>query len=160
MFHKKGLSESDCEDLTQEVFVSVYRNMATLRAPEQLEAWLFTVARNAFYNHLERQKAQKRSAQMVDLEDEGGRERAVSQSQSALEELLHREKVDQLYTALQALPQQMRRCVTAWLVDDLSYEEIAVKSGISLNTVKAHLFQARQRLSARLRGYFDGVDFE
>ena len=56
--------------------------------------------------------------------------------------------------AMADLPPQMRRGVELRVNQDLKYREIAVLMGVSIDTVKAHLFQARQMLKARLGNYF------
>jgi RNA polymerase sigma-70 factor (ECF subfamily) len=56
------------------------------------------------------------------------------------------------------LPTQMRRCVQFRAVEDLSYQEIASIMGLSQNTVKAHLYQARKILRDKLEPFFREVD--
>jgi DNA-directed RNA polymerase specialized sigma24 family protein len=54
----------------------------------------------------------------------------------------------------------MRRCVLLRLEQDLKYREIASVMQISIDTVKAHLFQARQLLKDKLSRYFRDQDYE
>jgi RNA polymerase sigma factor (sigma-70 family) len=59
---------------------------------------------------------------------------------------------------MDGLPQQMRRCVTERVVGEASYEQIAERVGISINTVKAHLHRAKAELQKRLRPYFGEIE--
>ena len=58
-----------------------------------------------------------------------------------------------------ALPAQMRRCVELRVHQDLRYKEIADLMQVSIDTVKAHLYQARQQLKGKLSGYFADPEF-
>jgi RNA polymerase sigma-70 factor (ECF subfamily) len=55
--------------------------------------------------------------------------------------------------AIRELPDQMRKCLTLRIDHELSYAEIAVVMRVKIDTVKAHLFQARKKLEEELRGY-------
>lgn len=69
-FVRKKLSPEDALELTQDVFFSVYKNIAAVRQPDDFEAWLFRIALNAFRNYLEKKKAGKRAAVLIELESE------------------------------------------------------------------------------------------
>jgi RNA polymerase sigma-70 factor (ECF subfamily) len=75
-----------------------------------------------------------------------------------MEALLEKEKLERLQSALTELPEQMQRCVRLRVAEDRSYQEIADSLGVSINTVKAHLRQARIALRERLAPYFAEVD--
>ncbi len=69
-FIRKKLSPDDALELTQDVFFSVYQNLEALREPNDFEAWLYRISLNAFRNHLEKSKAGKRAAVLVELESD------------------------------------------------------------------------------------------
>jgi len=154
-FLRKKLSTEDALELTQDVFFSVYKNISALRQSADFEAWLFRIALNAFRNHLEKKKAGKRAAFLIEIESEDD-ERNVLETIAAdvlnpLENLLETERSRAFRLAMDELPEQMRRVFYMKTVDDLTSGEIAAALGISVNTVKAHVFQARQKLRERLR---------
>lgn len=164
-FRRKGFDPEDCSDLTQETFVSVYRGLKDLRQEEQFESWLFAIAHNVWCDMIESRNAQKRSATVLSLEAEGetGDQRPLvariaDRGADPLTVALEKEKLEKLREALQHLPQQMRRCAQLRVVHDLSYLEIAVLMGISVNTVKAHLHQAQKALRAQLSSYFEELE--
>lgn len=70
-----------------------------------------------------------------------------------LHDMLEEERSRLLRNALEELPPQMRRCVQL-RVQDLRYREIAEILKVSIDTVKAHLYQARQLLKAKLGDYY------
>ena len=166
-FQRKGFLPEDSQELTQEVFLSVYKALVELRQPEQFQSWLFTVARNTYVNELERLHAKKREAVHVSLDEEIGGSEDMTLADCLpgepgaipIETILEQEKTERLHEAMMELPEQMRRCVQCRVLQDASYEEIATTMGISINTVKAHLFKARDALREKLSSYFAGVDF-
>lgn len=153
-FQRKKLSPDDALELTQEVFFSVYQNLEALREPNDFEAWLYRIALNAFRNYLEKSKAGKRAAVLVELESETEEknlvEKIAADVLSPLENLLEVERDRHFRRAMNNLPEQMRRVFYLKIVREMTSAEISAALGISANTVKAHVFQARQKLRERL----------
>jgi len=153
-FIRKKISPDDALELTQEVFFSVYQYLGSLREPADFEGWLFRIALNAFRNYLEKGKAGKRAGVTVALETEDEEqnlsEQLAADIMSPLENLLETEREQHFRRAMQELPEQMRRVFYLKIVREMSSGEIAVALGLSINTVKAHIFQARQKLRRQL----------
>lgn len=153
-FLRKKLSPEDAIELTQEVFFSVYQNLEALRDANDFEGWLFRISLNAFRNHLEKNKARKRAGIMVELENEDEDknllETLAADVLSPLENLIETERERHFRSAMNELPEQMRRVFYMKIVGELTSPEIAAALGISVNTVKAHIFQARQKLREQL----------
>lgn len=156
-FRRKRCSPQESGDLTQEVFSRVFQGIATFRHESRFERWLFEIAANAFRNEIRRRGAEKRDAVEVSInvspEEEGGSARVVepvAQEQSALDAMIKRERSARLRSELQELPPQMRTCCLLRYERGLKYQEIAKVMKISIETVKAHLHQARKRLIEKL----------
>jgi RNA polymerase sigma-70 factor (ECF subfamily) len=158
-----GASPEDAEDLTQETFLRVYRNIETFRGEANVETWIFKIARNVWLNHVRGRKTESRSGTEVSLDDLSESGRSVVESQiwrsapEPVERLLGDEKQRKLYEALGGLPTRMRQCILL-RVQDLKYREIAVLMGIDIGTVKALIYQAKERLKKELGPYFDSFD--
>jgi len=165
-FRRKGMGREDCRDLTQDVFVSVYRGLNELRDHSQFHSWLFKIARNTLSNEIERRKAKKREGRVLSLEEGyGGKDEHVSRkatdlNASPMEALLEKERRAELARAVEGLPPQMQRCVRLRINKGLSITEIATVMRISTNTVKAHLHQARKALKEDLGQLFNGTESE
>ena len=159
-FARRGFTEQEIEDLAQETFFRVSRKLKGFRGDSQFETWLFQVTANVYKNELRSRTAQKRDAQEVSLEDSevsppGGEGVSLTAVEAGvLDGMLTDERAEILHRAMAELPPQMRRCVELRVYWDLKYREIAVLMGVSIDTVKAHLFQARQLLRNKLGGYF------
>lgn len=159
-FARRGCSKEECQDLAQETFMSAYRGMSSYRSESSLETWLFVIAANVWRNWLRSQKAQKRSATEVSLEKESrSTERGVlnvvpAPDTSALEGLLSSERFALLKRELENLPARMRFCFLLRFHQGLKYREIANVMGVSVETVKSQLFQARGRLKETVGEHF------
>jgi RNA polymerase sigma-70 factor (ECF subfamily) len=164
-FAKRGFPADECQDLVQETFLKVHRGLPSFRCEARFETWLFQITANLYRNTLRSQSTQKREAQEVsldegsELEPEAGGVADSTGESGALSSVLADERSRVLNHALAELPSQMRRCVELRVHQDLRYREIADLMQVSIDTVKAHLYQARQQLKSKLSGYFADPEF-
>ena len=161
-FSKKGFSPEECHDLNQGTFLRVFNSMDSYRSDGPFRAWLFRIALNIYRNTLRERGTQKRDAQEIPLDVASEQPRSVDAmavDDPPLEQLLEDERLAKLREAMDELPPQMRRCVQLRVYQDLSYREIAAILGVSIDTVKAHLYQARQQLRTKLAAYFTDLQF-
>jgi RNA polymerase sigma-70 factor (ECF subfamily) len=147
-------------DLTQETFLRAYRGIAKLRGDSDFGFWLFHIAHNIWRNELRTRSADKRQGFEVPLNNDSPSSPDMASSPASpeldpLSELLHGESAERLRKALDTLPPQMRRCVLLRVHQDLKYREIAALMGVSIETVKSHLYQARQQLLQKMSEYFN-----
>lgn len=156
-FMKRGFSSEESRDLAQETFLRVYSKWDSFRGDSSAETWLFQIAANLYKNKLRSLQTQKRDAQEVSMDAEmvelGSRE------SDPLRTVLTEERTQRLRVALEDLPPQMRQAVLLRVDGDLKYREIADVMHVSIETVKAHLYQARQHLRDRLADYFTDREF-
>ncbi len=154
-FAKRGFSAEDACDLTQETFVGVYRGLRRFRGESRFDTWLYQIAANTCRKALRDRHVQKRRLEvearsMTDLQREVSRPDEAAGV--ALSGVLRDESRERLRRAIDALPVKMRTCLAMRVYQELSYQEIAVAMRLSVETVKAHLYQARQRLKRELGG--------
>lgn len=165
-FLRRGFPSEECYDLAQETFLRVSKSLQTFRHESSFESWLFKIAANIYRNTLRGQSALKREAQEVSLDEitehTGGEGEGVLAWSTAengpLDGVLEQERQRILRQALDSLPAQMRRCVLLRVDRDLRYREIADLMRVSIDTVKAHLYQARQQLKGKLGDYFGDLE--
>jgi RNA polymerase sigma-70 factor (ECF subfamily) len=165
-FVRRGLSTEDARDLTQVTFFRVYQGLEGFREDATERTWIFSVAHHAFLNTLRHESASKRKRDEIPIGD-GGASDAPARSALSLadrsapdpfESTLTRERREILRRAIDALPDRMRHCVLLWLDQDLKYREIADVLGVSIDTVKSQLHQAKQRLRRTVGNDFHGWD--
>ena len=133
----------DAEDLTQEVFVRVFRALDRYR-PGTFEGWLHRITTNLFLDGARRRARIRFEALPDDAERVPGRER--SPEQVYVDENLD----DDVQRALAALPPDFRAAVVLCDIEGLSYEEIAATLGVKLGTVRSRIHRGRSQLRETL----------
>jgi RNA polymerase sigma factor (sigma-70 family) len=150
----------DRADLSQEVWIRVYRNINRLQEPGKFRGWLSRIATNLFYDEL---RKRKRNATPLSLDaplamGDGEMDWEIaSDSPGPDEDLTSREFYDQLREAIADLPEVFRTTIVLREIQGMPYEEIAELTGVSLGTVKSRIARARVRLQSQLQNYLDGV---
>lgn len=161
-FQRKGFTPEESRDLTQDVFLRVFKGIGGFRRESRFERWLFEIVHSIYSNELRRRHAEKREGKETSLDagkedDSSGPGIEISsQDPSPLDESVGKERLQTLRQALAELPPQMRLCCELRYVRGYKYQEIATLMKISIETVKAHLHQARKRLMDKLAGRVDG----
>jgi RNA polymerase sigma-70 factor, ECF subfamily len=153
-FGRFGYTAEDSEDLTQETFSQVFHRIGSFREESSFKSWLFAVAANNHRNERRRRHRQKRDAQEVSIDAAADSAaptiEPVATEDSPVQVVYGQERRQALSRAIKELPPQMRHVLALRIDQDLKYREIAAVLQISVETVKAHLFQARQRLRTEL----------
>lgn len=164
-FVAKGCSAEDARDLAQETFVRVYRSMDDFLGISSPRTWIFVIARNLLLNERRYRSSRggwhgPRSLSDVTMLDEGERPSfdPAAPGPTALDELVDREQVRRLWEAIEELPPQQKVCVRWRLLHGLKYREIAAQMGISMETVKSLLHEAKKKLRLRLGDDVPDVD--
>ena len=138
------------EELTQEVFLNVFMALASFRADGDFAAWLFTIARNAARSYL--RSAQNRlDDRPVEVEDDASDSARFGVSPSPEDAAAARQLFEHIDAAVAALPDLQRRALLMREVDGLDYQAIATALGQPVNTVKSHLFRAREAIAGSTR---------
>jgi RNA polymerase sigma-70 factor, ECF subfamily len=149
-------SEAQAEELTQDVFVQLFRFRHRYRPQSRLATWVFTIATNLCLNELRRPERQLR----VDLWDRRGAEDDHEgpplrdpDALTAEEGASTRELSRQLSDAVATLPPKQRAALLLSRVDGLAYRDVGEALGCSEGAVKALLFRATQTLKQKLRDF-------
>ena len=152
-FVRQQFSVDEAHDLTQESLVGIYKGLASFRAESRLTTWAFAIAKNTALKARRAQQAQKRGEPTLPLDDqhlEGRSENARASSPSPLQTVLDQERRDKLRQAVETLPPRMRAAFTMHLYQERSRGDIADALGVSPETVKTQLAEARRRLAEAL----------
>ncbi len=135
----------DAEDLTQEVFVRVFRSLDSYR-PGTFEGWLHRITTNLFLDQARR----GRRLRMDSLGEAAELLPADVESGSPERRFEHAHLDLDVQAALEALPPDFRAAVVLCDVEGLSYEEIAATLGVKMGTVRSRIHRARAQLRAHL----------
>ena len=146
-------NRDDAEEVTQEVFLTIYRTLKGFRFQASLRTWIYRITVNSAINY-SRKKPKKDNAT---AEYSEGLKRPGAHDE--LEEKIdkeHREKI--VSSMLKILNPEQRACVVLRNIECLSYQEIAETLDININTVRSRLKRAREQLMAHAR--YSGVENE
>jgi RNA polymerase sigma-70 factor (ECF subfamily) len=145
---------AEAEDVAQEVFLKAYERFAQLRQSKTAGGWLKTVATNLSLNHLTRYRSRWRFFSDLPArgrEDSDDAEIEFPASDDVEAELARSERRELVERALQSLPTAQRVPLVLYHMEDLQYDEIATKLGVSMAKVKTDIFRGREALRRKLR---------
>ena len=144
---------ADASDVVQEVFLKVFRNIASFRRESSLKTWIYRIAVNEARNH--RRWFSRHRRPEVNLEARDGEARSLDEmlpapGRSPYEVTLDHETAVVVEAALADLNPKFRAALVLREIEELSYEEIAEVLEISLGTVKSRILRGRAALKNRL----------
>ena len=140
-------SEADREDVCQDVFVKVYKNLRSFKFESKLSTWIGRIAYTSAINFIQK----KRPELYEDIAPEGVTLDSVAGNEMNPEQHAGRENVNSiLRKEIMNLPIQYKTIVTLYHLDEMNYSEIANVTKLPIGTVKSHLFRARKLLKDRL----------
>ena len=139
-------------DLSQEVFLRVFRTIGRFRGQSTLRTWIYRIAINQARNR-HRFWRRRHHADQVSLDQHMATHgEFVSAGEARPDRMLaQKELAARLKTALDHLPFDQRTAIVLREIDGLSYDEIAYSLGVAVGTVKSRLTRARQALRHELR---------
>ncbi|HET7538121.1 MAG TPA: sigma-70 family RNA polymerase sigma factor [Candidatus Didemnitutus sp.] len=142
-------NETQAEDIAQEVFIKAHEHFGNLRTSPTAGGWLKTVATNLSINHIQRYK--KRWSFFSDLvhrDDEGGeKEVEFAAPDTFFSNVDSSERREWVEGALEKLPAHQRVPLVLFHFEDMPYEDIARKTGVSLSKVKTDILRGREALA-------------
>jgi RNA polymerase sigma-70 factor (ECF subfamily) len=145
-------NQTEAEDVTQEVFLKAYQYFDRICASPTAAGWLKTVATNLSLNHLTRYRSRWSFFSELSLSGrDESRELEFPANENVEEEMDKAERCALVERALQALPAPQRVPLVLFHFEELSYDEIAEKLGVSLGKVKTDIFRGREALRRKLR---------
>jgi RNA polymerase sigma-70 factor (ECF subfamily) len=145
-------NDAQAEDIAQEVFLKAYKHFADLGANPRAGGWLKTVTTNLTLNYLGRYRRRWRffsELRRTDAEDEDA-EVEFAAPDALLPGLDARQRGALVDQALKSLPQHQRTPLVLYHFEEMSYEEIATRLGVSLPKLKTDIFRARAALAKKL----------
>jgi len=150
-------TREDVEEVCQEVFLSVIRNLNSFQGGSQFQTWLFRIAANKARDYRERQHAAKRGGGRppvsLDAEDSetGLSVDPPSPAPAPDAELMNLEKIELVREALDQIGEPCREIIELRYFGDLSYDELSRELKLNPKTVSSRLSKCLDRLEAITR---------
>jgi RNA polymerase sigma-70 factor (ECF subfamily) len=148
----------DAADLTQEVFVKVFRGVGGFHGESSLRTWIYRIALREASNQRRwwmRHKQQEIPMEMeISASDSGTpaylKDTLVDSAESPFDMAVHAENKARVEAALRQVPEPFRTTLILRDIEGFVYEEVAEIQGVNLGTVKSRLVRARAHLKAHL----------
>jgi RNA polymerase sigma factor (sigma-70 family) len=137
----------EAEDLTQEIFLKVFRSLNTFDRRANFQTWLISVSRNYC---IDRYRSGRRDREVFAREVNAADVQAEAPGPSPHARVELQDRVALLREALQALSPPLRSAVLLRDIHELSYQEIAEKLGVAEGTVKSRINRGRAELARQI----------
>ena len=147
----------EAEDLTQDIFLKIFRSLHTFDRRANFQTWLVSVSRNLCIDHY---RSVRKERETIDRDVDAGELTPAASTPSAYAELEQRGRVELLRRAMAELQPTLRSAVMLRDIQELSYQEIAEKLQLPEGTVKSRINRGRTELARqiqRLRDELEGV---
>ncbi len=157
VYHILGDRE-EALDVSQEVFLTIFRKMDSFRGESSLKTWIYCIAVNRatnrfrWWNRLRRRGTVSLEEHLANSPDRELFYNLKSDIQSPEDALLIQEERAEIERLLLQLPLQQRIAVVMRDIEGLSYEEIAASMNISIGTVKSRIARGRETLKHYFKG--------
>jgi RNA polymerase sigma factor (sigma-70 family) len=156
---KRVADEDDAEDVLQDVFYELVEAYRLMKPIEQAGAWLFRVARNRIIDRFRKQKAEPFVHEVMpalNQEEVLGWEDLLPSADGGPEAVYARSiLLEELDAALGELPEEQRDVFLAHEVEGRSFKDLAVETGVTVNTLLSRKHYAVVHLRQRLRAIYD-----
>jgi RNA polymerase sigma-70 factor (ECF subfamily) len=138
----------DADDVTQEVFIEVFRSVDRFRADARISTWLYRIALNKSLNYLRDNRRHRDS--LVSREATAAGLSAAVSGEGPLETLQAKERKEILERTLSSLPEKQKKAFVLSKYEDLSYKQISEVMKLSVSSVESLIFRAKKNLQKKL----------
>lgn len=142
-------NSTEADDAAQDVFIKAFQNLHTFKGESSFETWLIRIADYHCLDLLRKKSRQRTESLEALLETRGETFQALLQQDPNADTPYTPDQLDLLGRLMSALPEDDRMILILREVEELSYEDIALRLHCSLDAVKGRLKRARQALLAK-----------
>jgi len=134
----------EAEDLTQDIFLKIFKSLATFDRRANFQTWLISVSRNLCIDHY---RSIRKERETIDRDVDADNLSPTSHEPGPMAALEHRDRVTLLRQALAKLPDTLRTAVLMRDIQEMSYQEIADALHLPEGTVKSRINRGRTELA-------------
>jgi RNA polymerase sigma-70 factor (ECF subfamily) len=136
------------EDLTQDIFLKIFKSLDTFDSRANFQTWLISVSRNLCIDHYRRVRKERET---IDRDVDANELSPVSREPSPMSGLERRDRVSLLRHAMAKLPDTLRTAVLMRDIQEMSYQEIADALHLPEGTVKSRINRGRTELARHVK---------
>jgi RNA polymerase sigma-70 factor (ECF subfamily) len=155
--------EETARDLTQDIFIKVYRKQDTFEGRSDVYTWIYRVAVNHIYNYLKKEKRRRIFGFLDESIGDLVRSDDLEPSFPAVREpaadrkLEDSERAELVWRAIRSLPPKYAVPLSLYSYEEMSYRQIAEALDISLSAVESRIHRARKKLIGLLKPWVDAL---
>jgi RNA polymerase sigma-70 factor (ECF subfamily) len=138
----------EAEDLTQDIFLKIFKSLDTFDRRANFQTWLISVSRNLCIDHY---RSVRKERETIDRHADASELSPVARDPGPISVLEQRDRVLLLRQALAGLPETLRSAVVMRDLQELSYQEIAERLNLPEGTVKSRINRGRTELARQVR---------
>lgn len=143
-------SKEDAEELAQDVFMKVFRNLPSFKADCSFSTWIYRIAYNTAISELRRKKQEFIAIEESQIENVSEEEVSILLGRTS-----ENDQVEKLEHTLTLLPPEERAMIMLFYMKQKSIEELTVITGLSASNVKVKLHRIRKKLFVLIKGMED-----
>lgn len=133
--------EDQTQDIVQDAFFKLYQTIDRVDTTKKFSSYIFQIAKNTAISFIRKQHKEISLETIEDLWEDG----------DLIEQLHQKDTQKSVHTAIDYLDKKYRYVIRLYYFDELSYEEIAKKLKLPINTVRTHLKRAKEELEKLLK---------
>lgn len=138
----------EAEDLTQDIFLKIFKSLHTFDRRANFQTWLVSVSRNLCIDHY---RSVRKERETIDRDVDAGELTPSAPGQNAYQALEQADRVELLRKAMAELPPSLREAVVKRDLQELSYQEIADQLNLPEGTVKSRINRGRTELARQVQ---------
>ncbi|HEY7288195.1 MAG TPA: sigma-70 family RNA polymerase sigma factor [Vicinamibacterales bacterium] len=138
----------EAEDLTQDIFLKIFKSLDTFDRRANFQTWLISISRNLCIDHY---RSVRKERETIDRDVDAAELAPAASGPGPVAVLEQRDRVQLLKQALSALPDTLRTAVLMRDIQEMSYQEIADRLRLPEGTVKSRINRGRTELARQIR---------
>ena len=140
-------SHDDANDLLQDIFIKIWTSLPSFREESQLFTWLYRIARNTAFDHLNKHDREKTNMPTTSInEDIAELKELPATMHNPEEDIINQQEYDKWLTNIEKLKDDYKVVAKMNLIDNFGYKEIADALDMPINTVKTKIRRAKAQL--------------
>jgi RNA polymerase sigma-70 factor (ECF subfamily) len=146
----------DADDITQEVFIQVFRSVSSFKGDSKISTWLYRITLSKALDHEKKMKRKKRFGfvqSLFGINDEVDNQQAGFDHPGV--QMEKKESADALFKALRQIPDKQRIAFTLHKLEGQTYQEVAEIMNTTVFAVESLMSRAKTNLKMTLKKYYD-----
>jgi len=144
--HMTG-NPQEAQDLAQEIFLLIYKNIGSFRGESSLSTWIHRVSLNRCLDWQRKQRILSPLFSNKEEEDSGDlMDRLPNRQPTPEEQFVRKEQIREIHKAIRSLPEKYQKVIILYHFQQMSYQEIADILDLPVRTVETQLYRGKQKI--------------